>query len=179
MLKFVALFLLGWYWHFVVLILWGLVLELVFILLHIRKQSSSCMQPYTLQHFCSKFDSNSTLQLRRSAVQKNVDPWLVDWIHSECVAWFVLQEFSVYSMVLLSPGHIVSIILFCWLYLEESVAHYFYLYTQWYFSHTQSCIHNLYTNLVGWSYIKLYCAANQTCVSMYTGWEALEELWPR
>ena len=30
----------------------------------------------------------------------------MDWIHSECVAWFVLQEFSVYSMVLLSPGHI-------------------------------------------------------------------------
>ena len=61
----------------------------------------------TLQHFCSKLDSSSALQFRRSTVQKNVDPHLADWIHSECVTWFVLQEFPVCIVWYLFPLYVV------------------------------------------------------------------------
>ena len=121
----------------------------------VYQETSSCMQPYTLQHLCSLLSSCIEVQFR-----KVVDPWLADWIHSECVAWFVLQEFPVclvwyffspvccigssfprsYQCLLYIIGYSVARMT----YLEESVSHYFYLYTQWvikYFSHMQSCIH--------------------------------------
>ena len=78
--------------------------------------------PYTLQHFCSKLHSSSALQLCRSTVQRRC--WsLTCWLDTFWVC-SLLQGFSVYSMVLLSPvccigssfpqSYIVSIILlFC------------------------------------------------------------------
>ena len=69
--------------------LWGLGLEYL----------SSCISGNINPIPCSISAPNVTLVLLSRCVEvqlrKDFDPSLADWIYSECVAWFVLQEFPV------------------------------------------------------------------------------------